>query len=45
MREFLLRTLSSLSDALVSAQWSEDWIPPAILDHDRFRQAPMPADR
>ncbi len=40
MREFLLRTLSSLSDALVSAQWREDWIPPAILDHDRFRQAP-----
>jgi hypothetical protein len=26
MREFLLRTLSSLSDALVSAQWREDWI-------------------
>src|SRR6266851_10126120 len=45
MREFLLRTLSGLSDALVSAQGREDWIPPAILDHDRFRQAPMPADR
>jgi hypothetical protein len=45
MREFLLRTLSRLSDALASAQWREDWIPPAILDHDRFRQAPMPADR
>jgi len=26
MREFLLRTLSSLSDALMSAQWREDWI-------------------
>jgi hypothetical protein len=45
MREFLLMTLSGLSDALVSAQWREDWIPPAILDHDRFRQAPKPADR
>jgi hypothetical protein len=45
VRELLLRTLSNLSDALVSAQWGEDWIPPAILDHDRFRQAPMPADR
>src|SRR5229473_8712585 len=41
MREFLLRTLSGLSDALVSAQGREDWIPPAILGHDRFRQAPM----
>jgi hypothetical protein len=45
MREFLLRTRSSLSDALMSAQWREDWIPPAICDRDRFRQAPMPADR
>src|SRR5260370_5529803 len=45
MREFWLRILSNLSDALVSAQWREDWIRPAILDHDRFRQAPMPADR
>jgi len=44
MREFLLSTLSSLSDALASAQWREDWIPPGILDHNRFRQAPMPAD-
>ena len=26
MREFLFRTLSSLSDALMSAQWREDWI-------------------
>ena len=45
MREFLLRTRSSPSDALMSAQWREDWIPLAICDHDRFRQAPMPADR
>jgi hypothetical protein len=38
MREFLLRTLSSLSDAPISAQWREHWILPTVLDHDRSRQ-------
>jgi len=34
MREFLLSTLSRLSDALVSGAMGEDWIPPALVKCD-----------